>query len=72
MKEKIVSIKIINPNTTRAVLESGQEIECWHIENDHPQVGEYKDVDDCLDPFTELTNSGLYDQRKKPHRSPFY
>ena len=68
VKEKIVSITIINPNTTQCVTESGIEFEQWHMENDHPQVGEIIDTDDFVDKFTEAT----YDLRTKRHRSPFY
>ena len=68
MKEKIVSTKIIDSTTTEVTLESGIKIDCWHETNKHPKVGEFKDVDDCLNPFL----SGTYDLRTRDHRSPFY
>ena len=74
MKEEIVSTKKINSTTTEVTLTSGRKVDVWHgVEGEIPQVGEYMETDNLINPFEiELTRNGVYDQRKKGHRSPFY
>lgn len=68
VKEKIVSIEIIDSHKTLCVTESGIKFEQWHMEEDYPQVGEVVDTDKFLSPFTPAS----YDLRTREHRSPFY
>ena len=74
MKELITSVKTINSTTTEVTLESGRLVDVWHgEEGERPQVGGFIETDNLINPFEiELTRNGVYDQRKKNHRSPFY
>lgn len=73
-KLKITSVHIIDNHNADITLEDGQEIKLggnWEIGGE-PQIGEIIDTSKFLNPFTEITNKGTFDQRKKPHRSPWY
>lgn len=47
------------------------EIQVFYSEDLPYKVGDMFEVT-SLNPFTEITNNGTFDQRKKGHRSPFY
>lgn len=46
------------------------EIEAYYDEDPY-QVGDVITIT-RVNPFTEVTRQGTFDQRKKAHRSPFY
>ena len=73
-KLKITNVTIIDNHNADVTLENGEQIKyCgnWEL-GGKPQIGDTVNTDNFLDPFMELTNDGLYDQRKHPHRSPLY
>ena len=73
-KLKITNVTIIDNHNADVTLEDGQQIRQWGNWEigGKPQIGDTVDTDNFLDPFTEVTNKGTLDQRKKPHRSPWY
>ena len=74
-KLKIIEVNIIDNHNADVTLEDNSKVRRignWELEGKPPQIGDIVDTSKFLDPFTELTRKGLYDQRKKPHRSPWY
>ena len=74
-KLKITSVKVIDNHNADVTLEDNSQVKLignWEIAGNPPQIGDIVDTSKFLDPFTEITNKGTFDQRKKPHRSPWY